>query len=76
MKPTVKDVIPLVRAIYSRHAAGCCLHILTDDGNVKQIDVDFCLTRARQAGHPDCQRAAELLAQMSQTQRRRIYLEH
>jgi len=66
-------VIPLLKIIYARHAAGCCLHILTDDGNVRDSDAAFCLETARQHGHQDCVAAAEKLVQMTQTQRRKIY---
>ncbi len=72
-RPTVPEVLPLVQAIYERHCAGCCLHILTDDGNVEQSSADFCLARAQEAGHADCLGAAEMLVQMSSTQRTKIY---
>lgn len=36
-RPTVPDVLPLVRAIYERHCAGCCLHIVTDDGVITYL---------------------------------------
>ena len=72
-RPTVPDVLPLVRAIYERHFAGCCLHIVTDDGNVEQHHADFCVQYARERGHEDCLRAAEMLAAMTPTQRLRVY---
>mgnify|MGYP001590620201 FL=1 len=72
-KPTVPEVLPLVRAVYARHCAGCCLHIMTDDGNCEQSNADFCLQAAREGGHPDCLAAAEMLARMSLTQRRKVY---
>ena len=72
-RPTVPDVIPLVREIYRSHAVGCCLHILTDDGNVSNSDAQFCLDWAIEQGHPLCQRAAEMLVQMTRTQRWRVY---
>jgi hypothetical protein len=75
-RPTVPDVLPLVRAIYERHCAGCCLHIITDDGNVEQHSADFCVECARERGHDDCLRAAELLAQMTSTQRHRVFRTH
>lgn len=75
-RPTVPDVLPLVREIYERHCAGCCLHIVTDDGNVEQHSAESCVEWAREQGHEDCLRAAEILAQMTPTQRRRVYMEH
>jgi hypothetical protein len=75
-KPTVPDVLPLVNAVYARHCAGCCLHILTDDGNVDNDHAAFCLTSAQERGHADCLAAAEMLVQMSRTQRRKVYRTH
>ena len=72
MKPAIPQALPLVRAVYRRHAAGCCLHILTDDGNVEHTDAHFCLDLARREGHSDCIAAAEMLVRMSRTQRRKI----
>lgn len=69
-------MLPLVRAIYERHCAGCCLHILTDDGNVEQEHADFCVEIARERGHADCLRAALMLAQMTPTQRQKVYRRH
>jgi hypothetical protein len=75
-KPTVPEVMPLVRKIYEKHAAGCCLHIVTDDDNTENHMVDFCIQRAQEQGHRDCEEAAVLLRRMSRTQRHRIYREH
>lgn len=75
-RPTVPDVLPLVRAVYARHAAGCCLHILTDDGNVDDAHADFCLAAARERGHADCLSAALMLVAMTKTQRAKVYHDH
>jgi hypothetical protein len=75
-RPTVPGVLPIVRAIYERHCAGCCLHILTDDGNVEDEWATGCLQTARERGHADCISAAEMLVQMTKTQRMRVYREH
>lgn len=72
MKPTIPQVLPLVRAVYRRHGAGCCLHVLTDDCNVNDESARFCLDLARKEGHADCIAAAEMLVQMSKTQRRKV----
>jgi hypothetical protein len=70
-RPTVPDVLPLIRAIYARPdgASGCCLHIVTDDFNCEQDNIDYCLAYARERGHTDCIQAAEMLAAMTITQR-------
>lgn len=75
-RPNVPDALPLVRAVYKRHCAGCCLHIVTDDCNVEQDDAEFCLAQARELGHTDCLAAATMLVQMTPTQRREIYKRH
>jgi hypothetical protein len=75
-RPTVPDVLPLVRSIYTRHCAGCCLHILTDDCNVDDDSAAFCLETARERGHAECITAAEMLVQMTTTQRRKVYRNH
>jgi hypothetical protein len=75
-RPTVPEVLPLVRRIYERHCAGCCLHIVTDDGNIEQGHVDFCVQQAKDQQHADCLAAAEMLAAMTETQRRKVYATH
>jgi hypothetical protein len=73
-KPTIPDVVPLIRAYYAKpgNGAGGNLHIILDDGNVKDDNVKFCLTQAREAGDKDGVRLAELLLRTSKTQRRKI----
>lgn len=75
-RPKVPDVLPIVRAIYERHCAGCCLHVITDDCNTEQEFADHVLDFARERGHADCIRAAEMLVQMTATQRREVYKRH
>jgi hypothetical protein len=66
-------VIELLQRIYQRHAAGCCLHIVTDDGNIETEHVEWSRDYARKQGHVDCVEAAELLLQMSEEDRKNIY---
>lgn len=72
IRPTVPDVMPIVASVYARSASGCCLHILTDDGNVKDADASFCVTTANERDHADCYIAAVMLHAMTRTQRRRV----
>lgn len=67
-RPKVPDLVPLLEAVYARPsgAAGCCLHVLTDDGNWGSAA--FCLEWARKAGHPECIAAAEMAVHMSESQ--------
>lgn len=71
-RPTVPEVLPLVRAVYARHVVGCCLHILTDDFNVSDADATSCVERARSLQHEDCLHAAEALQRMTRTQRLKV----
>jgi hypothetical protein len=72
MKPTVPEVLPLARAIYARNHVGCCLHIVLDDENVGDGDVQFCLEQAVKREHKDCEELARKLLSMTRTQRRKI----
>lgn len=73
-KPTIPEVIPLIRAYKSveENRCGGILHIVLDDGNVKDSDVDYCVARASEAGDKEGLKIANLLRAMSQTQRRKL----
>ncbi len=61
----------LVRAFYERdtNTVGCCLHIVTDDGNISDGDVSWCVERALENGHRDCAFVGGALLAASRTQR-------
>lgn len=71
----MEQTIEAVNSVYDTEggSTGCCLHILTDDENIRPKDARFCLEWAQRAKHPLCIRAAELLVQMSTTQRKKFY---
>ncbi len=69
MKPTVPEVLPAVQALYARDSAGCCLHVVLDDRNVRDCFVDSCIENAV---HDECKQIAIKLRQMSTTQRRKL----
>lgn len=71
-RPTLPEVLPLLKALYEKHAAGCCLHIVLDDCNLKNQDVIFCRSAAIEAGHLDCLHLAEKLLLMTISQRARL----
>jgi hypothetical protein len=73
-RPTVPEVIPLVRALYrSREGgAGCCLHVVLDDNNIDDAAINFCIQYARDQQHPRCLELALLLRQMTRTQRDKL----
>lgn len=65
-RPKVPDLVPLIAAVYANHGAGCCLHVVTDDGNWECAE--FVLGYAREQGHPACIAAAEMMVQMTESQ--------
>lgn len=71
VKPTVPEVIPLLREFVSQpgNSVGGNLHIVLDDGNVKDEDVQFCLERCREQRDQVGERLAAVLLHMSKTQR-------
>lgn len=69
-KPTVVEMTSAVFALYARHDAGCCLHIVLDDENCENVFVEQCIEFAIEAGHRDCEVLARALRSMSKTQRR------
>lgn len=72
MKPSVSEVLPEANGIYKRSPVGCCLHIVLDDGNIKDSDVQFCVDQAKENSHTDCLSLAEKLLIMSKTQRKKL----
>lgn len=74
-KPTVPEVLPLVKAYYAKpdNGAGGNLHIVLDDGNVQDSSVRFCLSQAERAQDLDGIVLAQLLLKMSRTQRLKLY---
>lgn len=73
-KPTLPEVIPLVRAWYALpgNGAGGMFHIIIDDGNYEQHFANSALKEARETGDPVAIELAEKLAAMSSTQRRKL----
>lgn len=73
-KPTVPDVVPMVRAYQRKDGnyVGGHLHIVLDDGNVDDHSVEYCLAAAREAGDTDGVALAETLLRMSRTQRLKL----
>jgi hypothetical protein len=73
-RPTVPEVLPLVRALYAREggSVGCCLHIVLEDGNFEDGNVQHCYEYAIERGHEDCRVLAGILLLMSKTQRKKL----
>lgn len=83
-RPTVPQVLPLVRALYSGAAActrhtgrvGGHLHIALDDGNLSDGAINYCLDEAILAGCATCADIARQMLAMSITQRTKLYRSH
>lgn len=71
-RPLVGDVLPHARAVYARSCTGCCLHIVLDDDNLEDRNVDFCVMWALEQNHVDCYVLAVMLRRMSRSQRGRV----
>ena len=74
-RPKVPDLVPLIVAVYESPAggAGCCLHVVTDDGNWEsaQWALEDWLSEqeAREPGaHARCRAALEMMVQMTESQ--------
>ena len=63
---TWRDLRPVIRAIYDRHGAGGCWHIVLDDGNFDSRD--FCARYARDQNCAPCIAATPMLLAASLTQ--------
>lgn len=74
MKPTVPEVLPFMReyAALSGNSVGGSFHIVLDDGNVSDSDVEFCIQSAQQKGDTKGIELGELLLKMSKTQRKKL----
>lgn len=73
-KPTIPDVMPLVLEYYALpgNLVGGNLHIVLDDGNVKNSDVEFCINKCREYNDLKGIVLCELLLRMSKTQRLKL----
>lgn len=74
MKPqSWRDLIPACRSYYAKHAAGGSLHIVLDDGNLCDHNVDFCIKFAQKEGDRQGEALARLIRSASYTQRKKLY---
>lgn len=73
-KPTIPEVLPLVREFVRRpgNAVGGHLHLVLDEGNVLDDHVRYCMEQARDAGDELAVEVAEVLLRMSKTQRSKL----
>ncbi len=74
MKPSIPEVIDLFRAYYIKTGSDGwgCLHIVLEEGNVSNHDIEYCLKYAKDNGDIDGENLANILLKMSKTQRLKI----
>lgn len=75
-RPTVPEVAKLLEAYYAKpgNGVGGSLHIATEDGNIADGDLEFCLRYAEERNDVDGMHIAGLMLQMTPTQRRNLCL--
>jgi len=74
-RPTVDKVIPIARAFYAKPGNQCGgnLHIVLDDGNVKDSHVLLCIEDAEKSGDSYGAELGRTLMRMTKTQRLEVY---
>lgn len=68
-KPTLAEVSEWVRSYKDRHSCGGSLHVVLDDGNIKDSAVQACIEAATEARDWEGLALAQTLMRMSQRQR-------
>ena len=71
-KATWRDLILPCRRYYEKHAAGGNLHIVLDDENIEDHNVEFCLERAREEKDFEGEELAECILALPMRQRRQL----
>lgn len=73
--PPFDSLMERVRALYATEhgAVGGCLHIVLDDGNLEDENVEFCIGWAEDHGCTICRPLAIDLLAVDQATRQRIY---
>lgn len=71
-KPSIREFVDRFNAYYKLNPTWGSLHIVLDDGNVRDDDVRFCRTYAIEHSDPEGSELANILLSMSKTQRRKI----
>jgi|AntRauTorckE6833_2_1112554.scaffolds.fasta_scaffold10758_5 hypothetical protein len=81
LPPNLTSLLDDINDMYSEHmkGAGCCLHITTDDYNIDDSSVDFCIKHAQEkveAGrdqygntHEDCLELAKKIRALTRRER-------
>jgi len=66
------DIRRTIDRIYNTAAggAGCCLHVVVEDGNYDDSAVEVCIRDAQATGHIMCQTVADFLRRLTRDERR------
>lgn len=69
------QVLPIAKAYYSMpdNGAGGNLHIVLDDGNLKNSSIEACLKQCIEENDAEGEVLAKILLSMSMTQRKKLY---
>lgn len=72
-RPSVAEVVPLVRALFAGNCVGCCMHAQLDDGNLEDHWFgDSGRASVLECGDADHLKLFDMLARMSVTQRKKV----
>ncbi len=72
MKPTIPQVVERFAAYYKKNPVWGSLHIVLDDGNYESNHVKFCVEYAKMTGDVEGESLANILLEMSSTQRLKL----
>ena len=73
-KLSVSDVLPRFEAYLRKNPSWGSLHIVLEDGNLKDTNVEFCITHADRIGDREGAELGRILLAMSKTQRGKLSL--
>lgn len=73
-RPRVPALRDLIQSFYSEpgNGAGGVLHVVLDDGNIRDSDICAALENARAVGNRLAEQIAESMLRMTPTQRRKL----
>jgi hypothetical protein len=71
-KPTIPDILPLLRDYVRDNPVGGSLHVVLDDGNIENSSIETCLNTAKELNDERAIVLANLLLKMSRTQRKKL----
>jgi hypothetical protein len=58
-----------IKAVYARHSAGCCQHLVVDDCNTDDASIEHCNQAWEECGNADCLVVNRLIAMYPEDER-------